>query len=95
MTKKKPDDPSDEDVKNFNREILILKCIGHHRNIVSIIGCCKINAARPMLVVEYCSQGDLQTYLRTVSLNEHSNNDKQKALGTHEKSYIRVLTNKF
>ena len=65
---KKTDHPSGEDVNNFHREILIMKLAGHHQNIVSIIGYCTINVAKPMLVVEYCNQGDLQTYLRTVSL---------------------------
>ena len=68
--KKKTDDPSAEDVHNFLREILIMKLAGSHQNIVSIIGCCTIGVARPLLVVEYCSQGDLQTYLRMVSLNQ-------------------------
>ena len=68
LIEKKSDDPSDEDVKNFHREISIMKTAGHHQNIVSIIGYCTIGVAKPMLVVEYCPQGDLQTYLRTVSL---------------------------
>ena len=68
MEKTKTDYPSSEDVKNFYREIFIMKFAGHHQNMVSIIGHCTINVARPKLVVEYCNQGDLQTYLRTVSL---------------------------
>ena len=66
--KKKSDHPSSEDIDNFHREILIMNFAGHHQNVVSIIGCCTIVIASPMLVVEYCNQGDLQTYLRTVSL---------------------------
>ena len=65
---KKSDHPNGEDVNDFHREISIMKYAGHHQNIVSIIGCCTIDFARPMLGVEYCNQGDLQTYLRTVSL---------------------------
>ena len=64
------DDPSDEDVRNFRREILIMKLAERHENIVSIIGCYNIDVARPMLVVEYCSQGDLRTYLWTVSFKQ-------------------------
>ena len=65
---KKTDHLNDEDDQNFRREISIMKFAGNYQNIVSIIGCCTIDVASPMLVVEYCSQGDLQTYLRTVSL---------------------------
>ena len=68
LMKKKSDDSSGKGVQNFHREILIMKSIGYHQNIVSMVGCCTIDVARPMLVVEYCSQGDLHTYLRTVSL---------------------------
>ena len=70
LMKIKSDNPSGEDVKNFRHEISIMKSAGHHQNIVSIIGCCTIEVTRPMLVVEYCSQGDLQTYLRTVRLKQ-------------------------
>ena len=65
---KKSDDPSEDDVRNFRHEIFIMKLVENHQNIVSIIGCYNVDVARPMLVVEYCSQGDLQTYLWTVSL---------------------------
>ena len=68
--KKKTDDPSGEDVKNFHREIMMMKSVGYHQNIVSIVGHCTVDVAKPMLVVEHCSQGDLQTYLRTVSLKQ-------------------------
>lgn len=61
------DDASVDDVKNFHREILLMKSAGNHKNIVSLIGCCT-SIENPLLIVEYCSKGDLQTYLKTVSV---------------------------
>ncbi|XP_077265427.1 tyrosine-protein kinase receptor torso-like isoform X3 [Temnothorax americanus] len=60
------DNPTVEDIRNFHREISMMKSAGQHPNIVSLIGYCTLYD-KPLLVVEYCSKGDLQTYLRTVS----------------------------
>ncbi|XP_074107024.1 tyrosine-protein kinase receptor torso-like [Cotesia typhae] len=54
---------SSEEIKNFHQEIAIMKSAGIHKNIASLIGCCTSNI-RPMLIVEYCSRGDLQSFLR-------------------------------
>ncbi|XP_015439747.1 PREDICTED: tyrosine-protein kinase receptor torso-like [Dufourea novaeangliae] len=59
------ENPSMEDVQNFHKEILIMKFAGQHPNIVSLIGCCLLYK-KPVLVVEYCCKGDLQTYLRKI-----------------------------
>ncbi|XP_015113567.1 tyrosine-protein kinase receptor torso isoform X2 [Diachasma alloeum] len=59
------DCPSPEDIKNFQHEMMVMKSAGKHPNIVSLIGCCT-SEIKPMLVVEYCSKGDLQTYLRNI-----------------------------
>ncbi|XP_012285404.1 tyrosine-protein kinase receptor torso isoform X1 [Orussus abietinus] len=59
------DNPSSDDLKNFQQEILTMKSAGQHPNIVSLIGCCT-QSTSPFLVVEYCCRGDLQTYLRAV-----------------------------
>lgn len=47
----------------------MMKSAGQHPNIVSLIGYCTLYD-KPLLVVEYCSKGDLQTYLRTVSYDK-------------------------
>ncbi|EZA58397.1 Fibroblast growth factor receptor [Ooceraea biroi] len=62
------DDPTVEDIKNFHQEISMMKSAGQHPNIVSLIGYCTLYN-KPLLVVEYCSKGDLQTYLRTIWQN--------------------------
>lgn len=55
----------------------MMKSVGQHPNIVSLIGYCTLYDKSPLLVVEYCSKGDLQTYLRTVCqdiyVNSHVN----------------------
>ncbi|XP_011314507.1 tyrosine-protein kinase receptor torso isoform X2 [Fopius arisanus] len=59
------DCPSAEDIKNFQQEMMVMKSAGKHPNIVSLIGCCT-SEIKPMIVVEYCSKGDLQNYLRNI-----------------------------
>lgn len=62
------DNPTVEDIKSFHQEISMMKSAGQHPNIVSLIGYCTLYD-KPLLVVEYCSKGDLQTYLRTIWQN--------------------------
>ncbi|XP_071646959.1 tyrosine-protein kinase receptor torso-like isoform X1 [Temnothorax longispinosus] len=62
------DNPTVEDIRNFHQEISMMKSAGQHPNIVSLIGYCTLYD-KPLLVVEYCSKGDLQTYLRTIWQN--------------------------
>ncbi|XP_050456394.1 tyrosine-protein kinase receptor torso-like isoform X1 [Cataglyphis hispanica] len=88
------DDPTIEDIKSFHQEISMMRSAGQHPNIVSLIGYCTLYN-KPLLVVEYCSKGDLQTYLRTVWQNlvnavfEHRTHLKFEPLslankGTHQ-----------
>lgn len=42
-----------------------MKSVGVHPNLVSMIGCVTEERLEgPLLLVEYCPNGDLQTYLR-------------------------------
>nr|CAD7572002.1 unnamed protein product [Timema californicum] len=59
------DHPLEEDVQSFQEEIKMMKSVGRHPNIVSIIGCCT-QVGKMRLIVEYCSLGDLKKYLRNV-----------------------------
>lgn len=63
------DRPTGRDLEEFLGEILLMQKVGKHTNIVSMIGCCLNAHGQCMLVVEYCSLGDLQTYLRKVRPN--------------------------
>ncbi|XP_063904134.1 tyrosine-protein kinase receptor torso isoform X2 [Zophobas morio] len=81
--------PTADEIRQFTQEINIMKSVRQHPYIVSLIGC--ITEGRPegpLLVVEYCSRGDLQTYLRKawdkfcsiqqemINLEENLNNQK-------------------
>ncbi|XP_074035824.1 tyrosine protein kinase receptor torso [Leptinotarsa decemlineata] len=57
------DSPTREEQKQFHQEIEIMKSVPPHPQLVSLIGC--VSRGQPMLVVEYCSKGDLQSYLRS------------------------------
>ncbi|XP_055612387.1 tyrosine-protein kinase receptor torso isoform X2 [Uranotaenia lowii] len=56
--------PSIEDIKEFRREIEVMKSVGSHPNVVSILGHYTKNIVEMMLVTEYCSKGNLLNYLR-------------------------------
>ncbi|XP_021961793.1 macrophage colony-stimulating factor 1 receptor 2 isoform X1 [Folsomia candida] len=47
------------------RELMILNCIGKHKNLVNLIGACTkdVKQRKLYLVMEYCSFGDLLSYL--------------------------------
>ena len=57
-------DTTDEEAKNqFLEEIELMKAIGSHRNIVSMLGCW-VNSDPIFLVLEYVPYGDLLQWLR-------------------------------
>ncbi|KAH8394940.1 hypothetical protein KR222_011725 [Zaprionus bogoriensis] len=58
------DHPNEEDVQAFRCEIQMLKAVGKHPNIVSIVGYSTRCSNRMMLLTEYCSLGSLQSFLR-------------------------------
>lgn len=60
------DKATTEDKRQLVKEVKVMKSVGFHVNIVSLIGYCSTSM---LLVVEYCSLGDLQNYLRKVSVN--------------------------
>jgi serine/threonine protein kinase len=46
----------------FLQEIQVMKNIGYHKHVVSLIGCC-ISSDPVLLIEEYCLMGDLRKYL--------------------------------
>ncbi|XP_014676399.1 PREDICTED: uncharacterized protein LOC106816332, partial [Priapulus caudatus] len=52
-----------QDTQNLLDEIEMMKCLGKHANVISILACVT-TAPTICLVVEYCENGDLHTYLR-------------------------------
>ena len=57
------DGATEEQVQEFLEEILLMKQIGYHPNILNLLACCTMTS--PMfLVVEFAKNGDLLNYLR-------------------------------
>ena len=57
------DGAAKEQVQEFLEEIQLMKQIGYHPNIVSLLACCTMK--NPMfLVVEFAKNGDLLNYLK-------------------------------
>ncbi|XP_044736859.1 tyrosine-protein kinase receptor torso [Chrysoperla carnea] len=55
---------SPEDIRQLKQEIQMMKTVGSHTHLVSMIGCCtQGNSNKTMLLVEYCALGDLLGYL--------------------------------
>ncbi|XP_052873677.1 tyrosine-protein kinase receptor torso [Anopheles cruzii] len=59
------DCPRVEDIIEFRREMEVMKSVGTHPHIVSIVGHCTKNVRKMMLLTEYCGHGNLLNYLRT------------------------------
>ncbi|KAL9986760.1 hypothetical protein ACROYT_G000951 [Oculina patagonica] len=57
------DDPSDEQKEVFLHEIVQMKLLGLHQNIVSLVGFCTLQDQK-FLVIEYVPFGDLLQWLR-------------------------------
>ncbi|XP_078362125.1 uncharacterized protein LOC144646412 isoform X5 [Oculina patagonica] len=57
------EDATPDQKKDFLDEIKLVKTVGSHKNIVSLIGCC-IKSSPNFLIVEFASKGDLLSYLR-------------------------------
>ncbi|XP_021359113.1 fibroblast growth factor receptor homolog 1-like, partial [Mizuhopecten yessoensis] len=59
------DDDDSHHRSEFLREIALMKKIGYHTNVVSMLGCCTL--CDPVcVVVEHMANGDLQSYLKAI-----------------------------
>ena len=57
------DNATNNQKNDFLEDINLMKAIGSHKNIVSLIGCCTKSTPN-FLIVEFAAKGDLLTYLR-------------------------------
>ena len=57
------DNATPDQQNDFLEEINLMKAVGSHKNILSLIGCCTKSSPN-FLVVEFASDGDLLSYLR-------------------------------
>ena len=59
-----PEVHAEKDFVDLAAELKLMIHIGHHKNIVNLLGACTIKG--PLwLLLEYCSNGDLLTFLRS------------------------------
>ncbi|ULT84184.1 hypothetical protein L3Y34_013075 [Caenorhabditis briggsae] len=61
--KKLPAHADEQNHLDFFHEIDFMKRLGHHPHVISMLGCVS-NPYEPLIVVEYCSRGDLLKFLR-------------------------------
>ena len=57
------DDPNEDQKEEFLHEIELMKLLGAHQNIVSLVGCCTLHEHK-FLVIEYVPFRDLLQWLR-------------------------------
>ncbi|XP_046850980.1 fibroblast growth factor receptor 4-like [Xenia sp. Carnegie-2017] len=57
------DDATERELMDLISEAEVMKCIGRHKNIINLIGCCTQNGP-PLIVVEFAAFGNLRQYLR-------------------------------
>lgn len=69
-----------DDIKQFHQEISVMKSIGRHPNIVSIIGHCTSNIEELMLLTEFCDAGNLLELLRSEFAKQMNFYDKKISL---------------
>ncbi|XP_017778109.1 PREDICTED: tyrosine-protein kinase receptor torso-like isoform X1 [Nicrophorus vespilloides] len=86
--------PIQEDLQQFKEEIELIKSVGKHPNIVSMLGCSIRNCNNgPMLIVEFCEKGDLLNYLRAIWKSIKSE-DYSKLNGTCDSTAANQFSNK-
>ncbi|XP_065841406.1 uncharacterized protein [Oscarella lobularis] len=78
-----------EDQMELLEEIKLMKRIGQHEHVVSMIAC--ITKSHPVcLIVEYCSHGDLSSYLKKGRGHCFSEKRKQSIACDHEDYILRM-----
>ena len=58
-----PPNTDDRNRAHFMDEMNLMKRLGYHAHIVSLLGCVS-DPNRPMIVVEYCANGDMLRFLQ-------------------------------
>ena len=74
------DDPNEDQKEEFLNEIELMKLLGAHQNIVSLVGCCTLQEHK-FLVIEYVPCGDLLQWLRR----------RRQSVRTFPKEYLNNL----
>ena len=59
------EDASKSEKENFMRELEIMKSVGRHVNVLSLLGCCTSKTGEQLAIIEYAKHGNLRNYLRS------------------------------
>uniref|UniRef100_A0ABM5FWT8 receptor protein-tyrosine kinase n=1 Tax=Pogona vitticeps TaxID=103695 RepID=A0ABM5FWT8_9SAUR len=82
--------------KALMTELKILTHIGHHLNVVNLLGACTKSGGPLMVIVEYCKYGNLSSYLKSkrefFSINKEAS--VQEELMTEEKDVQPISVRK-
>ncbi|KAL1395785.1 hypothetical protein pipiens_010991 [Culex pipiens pipiens] len=77
------DNHSDDDVKDLVSELEIMKMIGRHPNVISLLGCCS-NEGPLYVIIEYAAHGNLRNFLHGHRFEENYEQRHKKAISTHQ-----------
>ncbi|KAL1395784.1 hypothetical protein pipiens_010990 [Culex pipiens pipiens] len=75
------DNHSDDDVKDLVSELEIMKMIGRHPNVISLLGCCS-NEGPLYVIMEYAAHGNLRNFLHGHRFEENYEQRNQKYLAS-------------
>ncbi|XP_039443017.1 fibroblast growth factor receptor homolog 1-like [Culex pipiens pallens] len=76
------DNHSDDDVKDLVSELEIMKMIGRHPNVISLLGCCS-NEGPLYVIMEYAAHGNLKNFLHDHRFEESCEQRDKKAISMH------------
>jgi len=78
-----------EDEMALLKEMQLMKQLGQHPCIVSMLGCCKTPSS-VCIVMDYCSKGDLRGYLRKL----RGGPDSDEATTSETKGVLHIVLNR-
>ncbi|XP_072019673.1 tyrosine kinase receptor Cad96Ca-like [Amphiura filiformis] len=69
---------TEDDKRNFLKEVEMYKSLMHHPNIIGMLGTC-IEKEPYYIIMEFASEGDLQSYLHNIRKDSNSTYGKQQS----------------
>ncbi|KFB40033.1 tyrosine-protein kinase [Anopheles sinensis] len=79
--------PSSDEFDEFLDEIAMMKKVGKHPNIVTLLGCCTIKEPLTM-IMEYIGCGDLVNFAHSIESGALGEEDNTSALGRSSLEYV-------
>ncbi|KAM8952873.1 vascular endothelial growth factor receptor kdr-like [Pelodytes ibericus] len=84
---------TNNECKALMSELKILIHIGHHLNVVNLLGACTKPGGPLMVIVEYCKYGNLSNYLRSKrgDFTPHKSQETEKALDSTDSDLSELI----